>query len=157
MRKKQEPEKKFVKVTPRNTKNLDYTVKYKKDFQITCGEKGMLFLLLVLNDLKPIYRIEIEDFLKLLYLYELGVFPIMVDIGDKHSFRLTDYVGKRFIERDYEASDKKEWYKLTVLGYEIVEKIFDRLNDLNQYKYRNREALMSVDNQAEHLIRRYFS
>ncbi|WP_439132515.1 hypothetical protein [Polaribacter sp.] len=146
--------KKFVRVKPKSTKIIDYTSKVKKDFMISSSNLELCFLIFSVNEMLDKYKLTHEEVLIILYLYELGLFTIYVDINRGTEYSLNPFLKKGLIEQDYSNNDKK-LFKLSDIGVDLVKNIFYNLENSEVFKNRNREISLELESKAVNLINKY--
>ena len=100
------------------------------------------------------YGIGYDECLVLLYLYELGLFGLRINIFKKR-INLGDYLLKDFIKEDYSHYDKK-LYKLSSLGSEIVKCLLQYSSDTTNYVGENRSVGLGLKNKVTSALSNYF-
>lgn len=152
---KKSTERRLVNIGEVVEKDLDYTKKYRyADIRINSSNTDLCYLIFHLDSLSRDYKININEVLLLVYLYELGVFSGTIEFEG----RLVRVIGLErygFIEIDYSHNGKK-LYSLSAKGIMFVKDFSKRISNSEHLIHRNRKAIMDDDSRAKAVISRYF-
>ena len=146
--------KKFVRITPKSTKYIDYTQKARGELLINSSNLNICFLIFSMNEVIDKYQLEHKDILILMYLFELGLFSIYIDINTESKFSLNDYLKKGLIEEDF-TNENKRLFRLSDAGIKLVRDVFYELEKSEVFKGRNREVDLDVESKAINFINSY--
>ena len=115
---------KKIKTKTKNNKNLDYVSKFRLSNTVIESTNSQLYT--ILNNVMAVtsrYELSVEEVLCLIYLYELGVFSLVIKFQGRE-FRLGSLMDKGFVKEDYSYNNRKL--------YSLSDKGFDAINLFNK-------------------------
>ena len=138
---------KKIKTKTKNNKNLDYVSKFRLSNTVIESTNSQLYT--ILNNVMAVtsrYELSVEEVLCLIYLYELGVFSLVIKFQGRE-FRLGSLMDKGFVKEDYSYNNRK-LYSLSDKGFDAINlfnKSFsmDRI-DLSNNKKTSKKGNISV-------------
>lgn len=148
--------KKYVRLTSKSTKNVNYTDVVKKDFIIDSSSINICFLIFSMNEFLIEHQLNHEELLIILYLFELGLFPTYIDINRGPKYSLNSFIKKGLVEVEGNIENKKNLHRLSDIGLELVKNVFYKLEKYNDFIGFNREVLMDLDSRSTDILNKYF-
>ena len=138
-----------IKNTYFNTPIIKEDVVFNKDkFEIAS-------LIFNLQDTGNKYGIKFEMILVLLYLNELMVFMFTIEVLDRN-VKLTEYVALGFVAKDLTTS-KKNYYRITNYGKEVVEYFYSTLNNVGGLIGENRVLELDAKAKLKSVLADYYA
>ncbi len=127
-----------------------------KKAKISIGSQNIKssYLIFHLEDISVKEAISYEKILMILYLHELGLFTLRINISGRE-FYLIEIMNLGYIVQDYSHKGNK-LYKLTKEGIDIVNDFNDRLKDNSPLIAKNRETDADLDRQVKSALDDYF-
>lgn len=125
-----------------------------KDNIIEANKISTSYSLFALEVLSDKYYIEYEDILVILYLYELGLFELKINVLQK-KINLKHLLSNDFIVMDYNCQGK-ELYKLTKKSFSIVKEFNELINNVGSFLTHNRKAELDLKNKVTSVLDSYF-
>lgn len=123
-----------------------------KNIKVEESDIDMFYLIFSLGKVCEDYNIAYEDCVILLYLYELGVFPLSLEVHSK-MIRLKGYLLIDLIKEEGVFNGKK-LYSLTNTSNDILKKIFSF--DYTRVKHKNRVVETGVGLKVSSALNSYF-
>lgn len=148
--------KKYVRLTSKSTKKINYTDIVKKDFVIDSSKLNICFLIFSMNEFLIKHQLNHEELLIILYLFELGLFPLLINLNRGSDYRLQSFLKKGLIEKEENVDNKKNLHRLSDVGLNLVKDVFYQLEKSDDFIGFNREILMDLDSRSTDILNKYF-
>ena len=114
----------------------------------------MSYIVFVLQKMSLEYNLSYENILLLVYLKELGLFRLQLDLLDKKP-QIGHFENKGFIEQDYSIRGKT-LYKLTSEGLCFVQEFYSLMSSPDPFLSFNREVDTGLDKNMKSFLDGYF-
>lgn len=119
--------------------NSSRDVVFKKEgVLVGLSENRFVYLVFAFQKVCEEYGIDYNECLLLIYLEELGLFPLKIRVCSK-TFFIRDYVLKGLVFEDYSHKGKK-LYRLSKRALEILKRLDDLLSDDSRFVGMNRNT-----------------
>ena len=139
------------------SKKLESTKKIlfqKSVVEVESSNMDLLYLVFGIQKACDEYGIDYEECLVLMYLKELGMFNLQLNVFSRR-LNLGDYVLKGLIDEDYSHKSKK-LYRLSKRGIKIVDSILKTISNKTKLIPQNRVVDLSLENKVSSVVSNYF-
>ena len=128
-----------------------------KKAKISIGSQNIKssYLIFHLENISVKENISYEKILIILYLHELGLFTLGINISGRN-FYLKDIMNLGYIVQDYTHKGNK-LFKLTQIGIDVVNDFNKRLKDNSSLIAKNRETDVDLDSQVKSALDSYYN
>lgn len=135
-------------------KYVDKPVMVKKEIVVEGSKSNLPYTLFHLQKLKQEFGISYEDFLVLIYLQELSIFSLRIQVLDRR-IDYGSFLKEGFIEQDYTQSNKN-LYRVSDVGNFIIKSFVAMQKDSDAFISENRKTSLDVDSTVSSALSGYF-
>lgn len=135
-------------------KSANKAVFLNKDIIVEGSKSGLPYTLFHLQKLKQDFGISYEDFFILIYLQELSIFSLRIQVLDRR-FDYGSFLKEGYIDRDY-TDPKKNLYKVSEVGLFIIKRFIYMQKNSDAFMSENRQTSLDVDTTVSSALSGYF-